>query len=85
MLLGEVSAYLVAVFKITGDPQIPVFVGLGIFSEPEPTVGGDRRCWVVWQEDDITYEAAQRHLLAVIRSTPQLAWAVPHLTKRDLL
>jgi hypothetical protein len=79
------TAYLVAVFKLTGEPKIPTFVGVGIFSEPEPTVGGDRRCWTVWHEDDVTFEAAHRHLLAVIRSTPQLAWAAPHLRERDLL
>jgi len=79
------TAYLVAVFKLTGEPQIPVFVGVGIFSEPAPTVEGHRRCWVVWEETDITYADAKRHLLAVVRSSPELAWAAPHLRERDLL
>lgn len=78
------SAYLVAVFKLTGTPAVPVFVGVGIFSEPEPSVGGDRRCWTVFQIDDTSYAEAQRHLLIAVRSAPHLAWAVPHLKERDL-
>lgn len=79
------SAYLVAVFQLAGEPKIPIFIGVGIFSEPEPSVGGDRRCWTVFQIDDISYAEAKRHLLIAVCSTPHLVWAVPHLKERDLL
>jgi len=79
------TAYLVAVFKLAGEPKIPTFVGVGIFSESDPTVGSDRRCWIVWKEDDSTYADAKRRLLAVIHSSSELSWAAPHLRERDLL
>lgn len=79
------SAYLVAVFKLAGEPQIPTFVGVGIFSEPEPTVGSDRRCWLVYRVDDVSYSEAKHRLLLAVRSSPELMWAAPHLRERDLL
>lgn len=76
------TAYLIAVFQIKDN--VPIFLGVDIFSEPEPTCGGDRRCFVIWKEDDVTLDAAIRHLRRVLDSAPQLTWAKGHLRERGI-
>jgi len=77
------TAYLVAVFKL--DNNIPVFLGVDIFSEPEPSMGGDRRCFVVHQIEDVTYLRAKDKLLCSVRTAPWLAWVIPHLPPQGAL
>jgi hypothetical protein len=77
------TAYLVAVFKLVDN--VPIFVGVDIFSEPAPTVGGDQRCWVVHQIEDVTYSKAKDALLCATRTSPWLAWVIPHLPLQGVL
>lgn len=81
---GMQRAYLVAGFKLEGTPPVPIFKGVGIFSESEPTHLATMRLFVVYTEDDLTFDAAHKRLLSKIRSAPELAWVLPHLKERDL-
>lgn len=75
-------AYLVVGFKLEGTPPVLVFKGVDIFSEPDPSHDARFRTFVVHTEDDVTYDGARRRLLATMRSSPELAWTLPHFKER---
>jgi len=77
------TAYLVAAFKLIDN--MPTFVGVDIFSEPEPTVDSNLRCFVVEKVEDVTYAKAEKVLRERVQSAPRLAWVLPHLKLRGVI
>ena len=81
--IPRATAYLVAVFKL--DNNVPVFLGVDIFSEPDPSMGGDRRCFVVEKIEDVAFSKAKATLVSLIVNSPRdswLAWVRPHYRER---
>lgn len=69
------TAYLLVVI----DTEVCAFVGVDIFSEPEPTLGPRRACGILTEVGAITYDAAHRSLVREVATFHAWAWTLPHL------
>lgn len=73
------TCYCLLILDATG----PNIIGAGLFSEPSPTLGGNRRCLVVEQCTAPTYTEAERTLRRMLAS-PWHSWVLPILKERGV-
>lgn len=75
------EAFLVLVLDISASP--PAVLGASIFSEDQPTLGMNRRCFTIHSDLAPTYGEAYVSVRDAIASHPFFAWVRPIFQERD--
>ncbi len=75
------EAFLVLVLDISASP--PAVLGASIFSEDQPTLGMNRRCFTIHHDRAPTYDDAHASVRDAIARHPFFAWVRPIFRDRD--